>query len=210
MRDREATMEPLKTFSFLDNSVRSVPFDGPLHQIRPVVKWVAIVYLLVMIVLSTLVLHEQKLSSALFQAAPILVCIWWLWKTRARQETIQVPVTISFYQNTFTLDRADTLCASLRGDVRLREFYRLEYDKVTKISYDLAYRRVMIYGHTESAFYHWNGNEIEDRPYRTKDANDGAVSYWTDGLSPEENERLLETLTKYTGIAVERYGSARE
>lgn len=199
-------MEPIEAYTFDNYTNLLVPYEGTGKKLRPVIKWLMIVYVVVIIGISTLLLKEQSLFQALGKSFPALVCIAWLWYTRSRTQEIRTPITVSFYRDAMVFDSPEDVGYKKGKNVRFRTVFRIPYDTVTDANYSLGMGEVTVHGMVESeVFYRDASGVLESSPSWTKKGK-AAAGYWTKYISPEENERVLAAITKYTGKEVRRYG----
>lgn len=199
-------MDPIESYTFDNYTNLLIPYEGPGKRLRPVVKWLTIAYVVVIFGISTLLLREQSMLQTLGSSFPALACIAWLWHTRARTQEIRTPITVSFYQDAMVFDNPESVAHKRGRDVRRRVIFQIPYDTVTDVDYSLGMHEVTVQGTVETKTFNRDKDGVlEATPSWTRKGK-GAAGYWTKFISPEENEKVLAAITKYTGKKVYRYG----
>lgn len=199
-------MEPIESFSFDNYTNLLVPYEGPGKKIRPVVKWLMIVYVVVFFGISTLLLKEQSMAQALWKSFPALACIAWLWHTRARTQEIHTPITVSFYQDAIVFDNPKAVGHKRGKNVFSRIISRIPYNTIIDANYSIGMQEVSVHGIVETEMYHIDEDgQVAETPYWTRKGR-GAAGYWTNYISQEENDKVLAAIAKYAGWEVRRYG----
>lgn len=199
-------MNPIESYTFDNYTNLLIPYDGPGKRFRPVVKWLTIAYVVVIFGISTLLLREQSMLQTLGSSFPALACIAWLWHTRARTQEIRTPITVSFYQDAMVFDNPENVEHRKGRNVRSRAVYRIPYGTVTDANYDLGMHRVEVHGTVETKIFSRDEAGVLETAPSWKRNGKAATGYWTNFISPEENEKVLAAITKYTGKKVYRYG----
>ncbi len=202
--------EPMAQYLFQSVTFRLVPYTGPLHKIRPFLKWLAIAYLVVVLGISTLILKEQSLEAFLGEALLPATAIAWLVHTRARWEEFAEPAEIYFYPTFFALVKPETPVREWGREVFLRDVFSMDYNEVEKISYNLGIEQVAVVGRLHSAFFNYCGEARTGvLPTREKTVNGAAAFWYTSFMDPALNEEILERLSQYTGKEITRFGHPR-
>lgn len=205
-------MNHIAKYTFQGLTSKLVPYTGPLYRARPFIKWLMIVYLVVMLVISTLILREQSVGDFLKIGSflPLLVLVW-LFTTRTRREETTEPIEVYFYPTCFSVVKPQTPVKERGKEVPRRDAFTMDYDKVKAIRYDLGLKLVTISGRLHSEFFDYAGEARPGVPPRKEKTVDGAAAFWyTPYMDPALNEEILALLTQYTGKEVDRFGGRPE
>lgn len=117
------------------------------------------------------------------------------------------PIEITFYDDYLTWVYPRRSAPGTGGvDVFNRECYTLNYSKITKVRYDIAFHRVAVHGIVNAVYYRWKGDTLSVEPSFQKRTTAAVTAGLQDYQSEAEAERVLAAITKFTGKRIERYG----
>lgn len=197
----------LAKFAFDGMTSKLVPYTGRMAKARPFAKWLMLAYLVVILGISTIILHEQTIGE--FLRASILpgYLLIWLIRTRAKRVEITEPIELYCYETYFSLVKPQTPVKERRGEVPRRDVFSMRYEDVTKIRHDRGLQLVTVTGRLHSEFFDYAGEHRPGvPPVKEKTVNDAAAFWYTPYMTAELNDEILDFLSQHTGIRVYRFG----
>lgn len=166
-----------------------------------------VVYLVVILGISTLILHEQTIGEFLRMSILPGWLLVWLIRTRTKRVEIAEPIELYCYETYFSLVKPQTPVKERGGEVPRRDVFSMRYNEVTKIRYDQGWQLVTVTGRLHSEFFDYAGDARPGVAPVQEKTVDGAAAFWyTPYMTPELNNEILDFLSQHTGVSVYRFG----
>lgn len=197
----------LAKYTFNGMTSKLVPYTGRMHKVRPFAKWLMIAYLVVILGISTLILHEQTMGEFLKMSILPGWLLVWLIRTRAKRVEIAEPIELYCYETYFSLVKPQTPVKYRKGEIPQRDVFSMRYDEVTKIRYDQGLQLVTVTGRLHSEFFDYAGDARPGvAPAKEKTVDNAAAFWYTPYMELKLNDEILEFLSQKTGVSVYRFG----
>ena len=209
--ERGETMKN-EVFNLQDSVAYPTVYSGPLHQFRPFVKWILILYLIVFVGISCLILHEESLREVIEQSAVlVIICLAWLIPTRTRSALGPADLTLTFDTDAAIFDypAKPSVSRKTHKAVLRRECYTMRYDEITDIRFNRKYHRLEVLGDCFSQIYDLDesGRPIEPPCFSRHQTNSGSP-LWAKYLSDDVMAQVMDAFTAHTGKEIQAYGES--
>lgn len=200
-----------KVFELQDAAACPVIYDGPLRKLRPFVKYGLIAFWAIDVLISAVILHEEPVGQAVMRALPVtLICLAWLWPTRARTEWQPTPVHITLGTDALVWD-FPAMPVMSRGRVIWRhEQYTMPRSEIESLHYQAQVHRISVWGTVHSKIWELDpdGNP-KPAPCFQKSAKKAGQSVLLERYNPPGTiQQVLTALSKYTGRDVQWHGGS--